>query len=95
MARRSLDGPTGASNDADSCFLPSAADLFLSFLHPGRRNFVSTISAATGVLLVHGLMEIYDSHLIGFNVPRISFFQTVSFASPFGFQGPNDPCDHN
>lgn len=52
------------------------AAFFFSFLHPGRRNFVSTISAATGVL-VHGLMEIYDSHLIGFNVPRISSFQTV------------------
>lgn len=75
------------------------AGFFFSFLHPGRRNFVSTISAATGVLLVHGLMEIYDSHLIGFNVPRISFFQTASLdffcLSPFGFQGLNDPCDDN
>lgn len=34
------------------------------------RNFVSTISAKNWVC---GLMEIYDSHLIGFNVPRISF----------------------
>lgn len=46
-----------------------------SFLASGSRNFVSTISI---VARVCSLMEIYDSHLIGFNVPRISFSRSAS-----------------
>lgn len=42
--------------------------VFSSLLPVAGRNFVSTISAAR----VRGLMEIYDSRLIGFNVPSIS-----------------------